>query len=430
VCVSHDTGSGQTTFTATWGGRRCARRSSSIGRPDLAASLVESRRTRYPARVLLDFAPGAAIDWPAVEAWLDDIVPARALAETPQDHAFHAEGDVWTHTKMAIEALVAGPLYAALDPAQQRIVAAGVLLHDIGKPSTTRLEGEKLTSRGHSSRGDLLARVALWRMGVPFVIREQVCALIRHHQIPFFGITKPGAEAVRLAVRLSLITRNDWLVAVADADARGRRCADPHDQTRIVEHCALWAEHCKELGLLDTPQPFASAHTRAVYFEAEAGARQPDVLAHDDTTCEVILMSGLPASGKDTYLRTHHPQLPVISLDALRDQLDADHGDAQVIAEAREQARTYLRAKTSFAWNATNLTPALRAQLLELFRSYRARTRIVYVETSPADQHARNRARRDPVPAGVLDRMLARWSVPDPSEAHDLELVLPAAPGG
>jgi predicted kinase len=129
-------------------------------------------------------------------------------------------------------------------------------------------------------------------------------------------------------------------------------------------------------------------------------------LAHDDTACEVILMSGLPASGKDTYLRTHAPDLPVISLDALRDQLDADFGDAEVIAEARERARGYLRAGTSFAWNATNLTPSLRGQLIELFRSYRARTRIVYCEASPADQHARNRSRTDPVPAAVIDRML------------------------
>ncbi|MBA2539633.1 MAG: AAA family ATPase [Deltaproteobacteria bacterium] len=380
--------------------------------------------------MLLEFAPNTAIDWFAVEEWLAPITSARALAETPQDHVFHAEGDVWTHTKMAMEALVSGSLYAALAPGARPIVAAGVLLHDIGKPSTTRLDGEKLTSRGHSSRGDLIARVALWRLGATFDQREQVCALIRHHQIPFFGITKPGAEAVRLARRLSLLTRNDWLVAVADADARGRRCADPHDQHRIVEHCALWAEHCRELGVLDAPQPFASDHTRRVYFESEPGARLPDVLAHDDTVCEVTLMSGLPASGKDSYLATYCPDLPVISLDALRDELDIDHGDpGVVIAEARERARVYLRAGTSFAWNATNLTPSLRSQLIELFRGYRARTRIVYVETTPDEQSSRNRERSDPVPWAVIERMLARWTVPDLTEAHEVRIVLPLAPG-
>ncbi len=375
----------------------------------------------------VSLAPNAAIDWPAIEAWLDDIVPADELAATPQDHAFHAEGDVWTHTKMAVEALVRSPLYAALDEAGRSIVAAAVLLHDIGKPSTTRDDGGKLVSRGHSAHGDNLARVALWRLGVPFGWREHVCALIRHHQIPFFGITKPAAEAARLAIKLSVITRNDWLVAVADADARGRRCADPADQARIIDHCALWAEHCRELGVLDRPQPFASAHTRCVYFEAAPGARQPDVVAHDDTTCEVVLMVGLPASGKDHYLGGR--DLPVISLDALRDELDADHGDASVIAEARERARGYLRTGTSFAWNATNLTRELRGQLLGLFRSYRARTHVVYCETSASEQQARNRARSSPVPAAVIDRMIERWTVPDATEARGVSYLTAATPG-
>jgi predicted kinase len=366
------------------------------------------------------------IDWPAIEAWLASITPAQALAETPQDHVFHAEGDVWTHTKLAVAELVARPGYAALDPEAQRIVGAGVLLHDIGKPSTTRLDGEKLTSRGHSARGDIIARAALWRLGVPFAIREQVCALIRYHQIPFFGITKPAALAVQLAIRLSLVTRNDWLVAVADADGRGRRCADPADQVRIVEHCALWAEHCRELGILDRPQVFASAHSRRVYFEAAPGGRQPEVPAYDDTTCEAVLMAGLPACGKDTWLRTHRPALPVISLDDLRAELDVDHDatQAHVIAAARERAREYLRAGTSFAWNATNLSPSLRDQLLQLFRSYRARTHIVYCEATARDQHARNRSRTDPVPTKVIERMLERWTVPELTEAHEVTLVV------
>lgn len=376
-------------------------------------------------------APGAAIDWPALEALVTAVVGTEQLAATPQDPGYHAEGDVWTHTKMAIEALVCGPLYAALDREGQAIALAGTLLHDAGKPATTRQDplSAKWTSRGHSARGDNLVRVALWRLGVPFGVREHVCALVRYHQVPFFGITKPAAEAARLALRLSLVTRNDWLVAVADADARGRRCADPADQTRIVEHCALWGEHCRELGVLDTAFAFPTPHTARVWFEAAPGARHPSVPAHDDTTCEVILMSGLPASGKDTWLA--HQELPVISLDDLRAELDVDPaGDqAHVIAAAREQARVYLRAGTSFAWNASNLSPPLRSQLLELFRGYRARTRIVYVETTAEEQHARNRARPEPVPAAAISRMLDRWTVPDPSEAHEVTYLVSPGSG-
>ena len=175
-----------------------------------------------------------------------------------------------------------------------------VVLHDIGKPATTRHEAGKLTSRGHSARGEILARAALWHLGAPFAVREHVCALIRHHQTPFFGLDKPADEAIRLARRMSLVLRHDWLTAVADADARGRRCADPADQTRIVDACALWAEHARELAVLDRAQPFASSHSRRVW--SESATRSPDVAAYDNTTCEVIVMAGLPASGKDSWL--------------------------------------------------------------------------------------------------------------------------------
>ncbi len=365
---------------------------------------------------MLEVTPGAALDVAAVEAFLAPIVPAAALAATPQDAAFHAEGDVWTHTKMALAALADGAAYAALDPVARAIVATAVALHDIGKPSTTRDEDGKLSSRGHSARGEHLARIALWQAGVPFGTREHVCALIRSHQVPFFGITKPDCE--RLAIRLSLGVVNRWLTLVADADGRGRRCSDPADQARIVEHCALWAEHCRELGVLDQPRAFASDHTRRVWIEGPN--RHPDHAAHDDTSCEVIVMAGLPASGKDHWLRTHRPELPVVSLDGLRDELDVDPADdqAQVIAAARERARGYLRSGTAFAWNATNLTVSLRGQLLELMRDYRARTHVVYVETAASEQHARNRARAIPVPAIAIGRMLHRWTVPDPGEAH------------
>ncbi len=89
---------------------------------------------------------------------------------------------------MALQALVDGPGYAALGPLARRIVATAVVLHDIGKPATTRHEAGKLTSRGHSARGEILARAALWHLGAPFAVRE--------HKGP---ARMPGAGAVNIA---------------------------------------------------------------------------------------------------------------------------------------------------------------------------------------------------------------------------------------
>ena len=131
-------------------------------------------------------------------------------------------------------------------------------------------------------------------------------------------------------------------------------------------------------------------------------------------------MSGLPASGKNYWLETQCPGLEVVSLDALRElhQVDPAGDQGSIVREAREAARRQLREGRPFAWNATNLSEDLRAQVIELARAYKARVHLVYCEAGPAQLAARNGARPRPVPASAMKRMLRRWSVPWPDEAH------------
>jgi predicted kinase len=371
--------------------------------------------------------PGHALDDAAIAAALAPICSTADLEATPQDGRFHAEGDVWIHTRMALAALVGGDAYAALDPVGRAVVFAGVLLHDVGKPSTTRTDDDgRISSRGHSAAGERMVRRALWQSDVAFGSREHACALVRHHQVPFFAIDKDPREAAAAVARMSMVTRNDWLAAVADADGRGRRCADPEDHRRIVDNVALYRELALEHGAVDRPRQFLDDHTRVVYLDDPLG-RSPDVAAYDDTDgLEMIVMSGLPGSGKDTWLATHRPGLPVVSLDDLRRELDVDPGDPQagIVAAARDAAREHLRARRSFAWNATMLSKELRGPLIALGRSYRARVHVVYCETTAGEQARRNRERASPVPAKIIDRMLDRWQIPTPDEAHRITYVV------
>lgn len=369
--------------------------------------------------------PGFAIDWSAIE----EVIDRELMAGTPQGAEYHAEGDVWTHTRMVCEAIAAHPGWRALDPEAQAITFAGALFHDLGKPACTRSEPDgRISSRGHSARGETLVRQQLWRAGVPFGTREHIAALVRLHQVPFFLIDGEPAAARQALARLSLGARCDWLALVAEADARGRRCRDPRDQQAILDKTALFVELATESGVLDRAWRFPSDHTR---FVSMRDPRRPlEVPVHDETRCEVIVMCGLPGAGKDAWLAAHRHGLPVVALDDIRAQLEVDPADRQgaVIAAARERARAYLRRGEPFAWNATNVSRRLRNGLIDFLTGYPVRVHLVYIEVTAAEQERRNREREAVVPRGALARILDHWAPPSPAEAHRVTHVV-ADPG-
>ncbi|MCA9689491.1 MAG: AAA family ATPase [Nannocystaceae bacterium] len=351
-----------------------------------------------------------AIDWSRVEgeAWVGP------MAACMQDAEHHAEGDVWTHTKMVCEALVQLPAWQALDADARERVFAGCLLHDIAKPPCTVIEDGRIRHPGHSPRGATMVRELLWRAGAPFHAREEVVALIRHHQVPFFLID--ADDPLRRAAEISLRARCRLLALVTEADARGRVC---RDQRRLLENIELFVALCDEHGCLDGPYPFPSDVARVAYFRTPG--RDPTYAAHDDTRFTVTLMSGLPGAGKDRWI-ADNLSVPVISLDAIREELGVapGGGGSEVAKIARERARALLRDAQPFVWNATNLRRDHRARLVDLFMSYGARVRIVYVEAPCARLFQQNRARAAVVPVAVIERMLRGWDVPDASEAHEV----------
>lgn len=72
----------------------------------------------------------------------------------------------------------------------------------------------------------------------------------------------------------------------------------------------------------------------------------------------VTILSGLPGSGKDSWLARHRPDLPVVSLDRIREETGTSPTDNQgaVLQAAFEMARRHLREKRDFFWNATCLS--------------------------------------------------------------------------
>lgn len=359
----------------------------------------------------------SALDWDRLVetfAWM------RSLAGCPQDPTHHAEGDVWVHTRMVCEAMIAMPAWRSLPERERATVLAAAVFHDIAKPATTRCDADgRITAHGHSRRGALMARSELYRMGVPFALRESVVSLVAVHQLPFFLID--DRDARRRAIGLSHRTRCDHLAILAEADMRGRVC---EDASRALDNVALFRALCEEDGVLRAPWDFANATSRFEFFRRPD--RDPTYAAWEgDEGFEVTLLSGLPGAGKDTWVRDHGGGREVISLDALRDALDAEPTGDQgaVVIAAKERARAMLRRREGFIWNATNLTRQRRSELVALCADYGARVRIVYVESPWRELLSQNRARERRVPEAVLEGMLSRWEVPDATEAHRVEFV-------
>lgn len=253
-------------------------------------------------------------------------------------------------------------------------------------------------------------------------LRETVCALIRYHSLPPHAVDEEGGarRLLKAAANGELLPgfSMELLCLLAKADILGRICSDREELLEAVELCGALAE---EQGCLTGPRVFPSRHTAFSYFSGKLA--QPDYELYDDTWGEVILMCGLPGTGKDTWIGAHYPELPVVSLDAIRAELGVPPVGPQkrVADEARERAKALLRAKRPFVWNATNVTADLRRRQVELFTGYRASVRIVYLETEWEEELRRNAGREAVVPEETILRMLSKLTPPEPWEAHRVE---------
>ncbi len=347
-------------------------------------------------------------------AWL------RALEDIPQDPIFHAEGDVATHTRMVLEALQTLPEFQVLAAQQQQILLAAALLHDVEKASTTIQEADgRISSRGHARKGEYTARQLLYRiLPAPFEVKEQVAKLVRYHGLPLWVFEKPDPQ--KAILQASLEVDLSLLVLLAKADILGRICDDQEELLYKIELFQAFAEEQKCWG---KARAFPSGLGRYRYFHtAEAPV---DYVPYEGDCFEVVVLSALPGTGKDHYLQQYCVDWPVVSLDAVRRQHKIaptdKRGNGRVIQSVKELARTYLRRRASFVWNATNISRNMRAGLIDLFQSYGAHTRLVYLEVPYQQLLRQNQQREFPVPQQVLERMINKLEVPALWEAPAVE---------
>ena len=176
-------------------------------------------RARRPSR-------GFALmkEWEMLPVLAPELLPLEA---TPQDPAWHPEGDVWTHTLQVLDETAALVTDLAGDRPRALAVMLGSLCHDLGKPGTTRHEDGRIRSRGHEEAGLPLTTAILDRWNVHtllgYDVRAQTLALVAHHLKPgqlYDDRDRVSDGAIR---RLARKVEPDLLYRVAKADCLGRK---------------------------------------------------------------------------------------------------------------------------------------------------------------------------------------------------------------
>lgn len=404
-----------------------------------------------------------------LERFLTEWSPAfpllPTLADTPQEPEWHAEGDVYTHTRMVLDqlyALISSPALlqelglTELSAGWRRVsLVLATVFHDIAKPLTTterEIRGQvRIVAPRHAERGRDWLSHRLLRLDLPDEVTFQVLNLVGAHHDPKILVVrdKPRGEWIRLAHRVD--PRLVYLLELADM--RGRRCQDQDEQIELIE---LFRAGCEEYGVFNGSRREDLEQSWRTTFEEQVpewSQRNKDVALYEGLQAlytgeiyhpeeavargwqwrgrgELLLLCGVSGSGKSSlaarHARDHSQDQIVISLDEIRKRLTGDAADQsanrKVVSIAKERVREALRDGHTALLDATNIRRELRQQWVQLGRDYKALVTIHVQLALPHTISERNASRQRSVPAKVLERQLARFQLPWPDEAHQVSV--------
>ncbi|MDD2498520.1 MAG: HDIG domain-containing protein [Desulfitobacteriaceae bacterium] len=150
------------------------------------------------------------------------------LKEAKQSPIHHPEGSVWNHTLLVVDE--AAKVKNKSKDARAFMWAA--LLHDIGKPDTTKVRGGKITSYDHDKVGAKLAKEFLEEFTDDSKFVEVVATLIRWHmQILFVVKDWPFADIKTMKQQVDI----NEVALLGLCDRLGRLNEDREEEEKNIQ---------------------------------------------------------------------------------------------------------------------------------------------------------------------------------------------------
>jgi predicted kinase len=363
----------------------------------------------------------------------------KDLKTTPQDHIWHAEGDVHIHTDMVLKEIydLIENEASYLSDDNKFVLIMSALLHDIAKPVVTKtafLEREKrecVIAPRHEVQGVSYLSHKLNLFDISVENQKKILALVGYHQVPKLLVIKDKNEwHYKDLSKKAPCELFYWLEI---ADMKGRTCADLENQLEYLELFRLYSEQyeCFEKryeGKISENDYVNYKGWKAllngdIFMPEEAESKY---FNHQNEHSHLVVMTGLSGVGKSSYIEEHYHDYLKISLDNIREEL-GDRQDmsneAEVLRIAKDRLKIALAKKENIVYDATNVRKDFRAKVLDIGEAYHALTEIVYIKDSLDNVLQRDANRTYSVGKNVILSQDYRFECPEMDEADKLTVV-------
>lgn len=322
--------------------------------------------------------------------FIETVPEFAALKGCQQNPRWHAEGDAWEHTKLVcMEAVkICKENQWEHEPTWASFLLGSALFHDIGKPLTTSLGKDgNWHSYGHENVGEKLTRLMLWDEYIP--TREVICGLVKWHMEVLHILDHHDYLERIINISNSL---NGYFSILCEL----KKC-DVNGSMQNPDGC--WKDLWKIQEIEGMAQSLGCRYNR------------PHIPEHNKINCinadkekgRVVMMIGLPGSGKSTFIEKGiDGDFVVVSRDIIRAELGfCKLGEKVVLSEDKEKQVTEaehnkmvnaIRDGKTLVIDNINLKRKYRDAYHRLFKDYNITWNYIYVQALDLDVNVERRS--------------------------------------